>query len=419
MLFLNSRVYRTTMSKKRILNFIKDDEKCENCGICSAIIQCPADGTCIGCGACYRACPSKAFIKSYKTSMQKVNIMINGREFIVPKQITVKDALIRAGYKFTKDPNREGIFAPCLTGGCYACAVLINGDLKPACHSGLKEGNIIETVIPENTTPLRRIDGFQPHSVGGVGTPWQLKNTFGYIEVACFTAGCNFRCATCQNYTTTYNSRIPPITPLEAATQLTLVRRRYKVDRMAISGGEPTLNRKWLIKFFQELKRLNDDPKARLHLDTNASLLTKDYIDELIVAGVTDIGPDLKSHNTEIFSKIIGIKNKELVQTYMDNAWSAVKYIVDRYYPDDVFMGVGLPYNKYFYPDLDQIHEWGVKLNNINSEVQVCVLDYRPTFRNRTIKQPNVEEMLMVKSILEDAGLKTVIIQTVRGHIGP
>jgi pyruvate formate lyase activating enzyme len=277
----------------------------------------------------------------------------------------------------------------------------------------------IKTSVPKSLDPLRCVQGFQPHSVGGVGTPWPLKKKNIYIEVACFTAGCNFRCATCQNFTTTYNSKILPMTPIQAAAQLTLVRNNYGVDRMAISGGEPTLNRNWLIQFFKDLKIMNEDPKTRLHLDTNASLLTKAYIDELINAGITDIGPDLKSHDAEIFSKITGVTDMGLVKTYLNNAWSAVKYIVDHYYPDEVFMGVGLPYNKFFYPNQDKVHEWGLKLCKIDSDLQVSVLDYRPTFRNQEINRPSVIEMLKVKTVLETAGLKKVIVQTIRGHLGP
>ena len=63
---------------------------------------------------------------------------------------------------------------------------------------------------------------------------------------------------------------------------------------MAISGGEPTLNK---------------DPKARPHLDTNATILTPKCIDELIEVGVTDIGLDLK-----------GLKNEKLAKAYLTNS---------------------------------------------------------------------------------------------------
>lgn len=52
------------------------------------------------------------------------------------------------------------------------------------------------------------------------------------------------------------------MTPLEAAGILTAQRNQCSVDRMAISGGEPTLNRAWLIRFFQDLRRLNPDAQV-------------------------------------------------------------------------------------------------------------------------------------------------------------
>jgi pyruvate formate lyase activating enzyme len=59
-------------------------------------------------------------------------------------------------------------------------------------------------------------------------------------------------------------------------------RRNFRVDRMAISGGECTLNRKWLIEYLSEMKKRNTDEKARLYVDTNGSILTYDYPDELV-----------------------------------------------------------------------------------------------------------------------------------------
>ncbi len=401
----------------RVTRYVVNESKCRKCYVCKTIVRCPSPNACIGCASCFLACPYEAIEPvEAEVSAREIQIKVDGERVFVPDGVTLKHALEFVGYRFVRFPEKgeNTIFTPCETGGCYACAVLVDGKLRPLCHTAVREGMEISTDV-ENVEPLRIIEGFIPHSVGGVGTPWWIKG-YGYIEVACFSAGCNLRCPTCQNFMVTYNSKHEPMTPEKAALILSVVRRKYGVDRMAISGGEPTLNRRWLIAFFRELRKRN--PDARLHLDTNATLLTRDYIDDLVEAGVTDIGPDLKAYTLETFQKITGITDRELARKYFDTAWDAVKYLLDNYYPD-VFVGIGIPYNREFYPDMEELAKFGEAIARINPEVQVCVLDYRPEFRAHNIKRPGVNEMLRVKKILNDVGLKTVIVQTYLGHIGP
>lgn len=399
--------------------FVKDSDKCKNCGFCTNPVKCPGHDYCIGCHACYYACPFEA-IKRVKDNKEHkfIGIYIDGQKHEVYDKITVKTALESLGFPFAKYPEGGKLLAPCETGGCYACSLEIDGTLRPACHTEILEDMHISTNTTEKS-PIRLVGGFSPHSVGGVGTPWDLKAKERYIEVACFAAGCNLRCPTCQNYFTTYDSSQTPLTPKEAAYNLSLFRRTYGVNRMAISGGEPTLNKYWLLEFFKELKRLNSDGKARLHLDTNATILTPSYIDRLVERGVTDIGPDLKALRLKTFKLVTGIAENELADRYMNTSWDAVEYIAENYYPHKLFMGVGIPYNRLFHPDLGEIYEMGLKIAEINQRIQVCVLDYRPTFRNRDITRPSIREMKKVKKTLQDAGLKTVIAQTLIGHLKP
>ena len=98
-----------------------------------------------------------------------------------------------------------------------------------------------------------------------------------------FTHGCNYRCDLCHNWDLTFSSTATSLTPSQAVAQLGL---QPEKDRwIGISGGEPTLNRQWLVDTVRQLRR--SVPESRIQLDTNASLLTPDYIDELIAAGVT------------------------------------------------------------------------------------------------------------------------------------
>jgi pyruvate formate lyase activating enzyme len=221
-----------------------------------------------------------------------------------------------------------------------------------------------------------------------------------------------------EHYTVTYDNVAEPLTPFEAAAVLTTERNKYDVNRMAISGGEPTLNKEWLTRFFQELKRLNPDSEARLHLDTNATVLTSEYVGRLVEAGVTDVGPDLKGLRTETFMKITGIADRDLADRYLKNAWSITEYIIENYYPDQLFVGLGVPYNKCFIT-LDEIREIGERIAAINPEVQVCLLDYFPSFRRQDMNRPTVAEMRKARETLLKTGLTTTLAQTTIGHLGP
>lgn len=407
----------------------RNSKECKDCGFCMEYFSCPGVGkptidrfetACIDCGICLVACPYQAVERIPDTVPRKdVKIRVDGEDFVVPERVTVKRALELLGLEFGKFPGGTEIFAPCGTGSCFACAMVIDGEVRPACVTAVHDGMVISLDLPGGYVPLRRVSGFQPHSVGGVGTPWWVKKSGrNWIEVACFAHGCNLRCPQCQNYTVTYGNVAPALTPLEAAATLTAQRRKYGVDRIAISGGEPTLNRAWLIRFFEELRRLNSDDRARLHLDTNATILTREFVDRLVEAGMTDVGPDLKGLRTDTFMRIGGIVDGKLARRYLENAWSVTEYVIDRYFPEPLFVGVGIPYNRYLIT-LEEVREIGKKIASVNPEVQVCLLDYFPTFRRLGMEKPSVAEMGRAREMLVETGLKTVLAQTTIGYLGP
>jgi pyruvate formate lyase activating enzyme len=155
-----------------------------------------------------------------------------------------------------------------------------------------------------------------------------------------------------------------------------------------------------------------------LHLDSNGTLLTPDYIDELVVeASVTDIGVEPKSVQVWTFQRITGITDAALAKRYLETAWQAVEYVAATY-ADRVFLGVGMPYNRELV-SLDEVSAFGRRLAGIDPVIQLCVLDYFPTFRRQELRRPQPSEMLEVKRILEGAGLRTVVVQTAIGHVGP
>ncbi len=396
---------------------IVDSTRCAKCGFCKLVNICYSPNQCTGCLSCYWSCPYNARRKEEKIEERRLlSIEVDGAKHMVPEGITVKKALELIGYVFTKYPVKRGLSSPCCIGGCWSCAVLINGALERSCITPIEEGMKIETDT-SGEEPLRIVHGPEPHSVGGKATPWSEKKRGRYIEVAIWVAGCNLRCPQCQNYSVTYDNSSAPYTPSRAARLITYYRRRYGVNGLAISGGEPTINRRWLIRYFRELRRLNPDEDARLHLDSNGTVLTPDYIDELVEVGCNNIGVEPKGARVETFMEITGIKDRELAEKYLSTSWRAIKYIADNYL-DRVYLGVGLPYNPVFM-SLEEVAEVGDKIARIDPEIQVCVLDYFPTFRRRDIRRPTPSQMLRVKKVLEETGLKYVIVQTSIGHIGP
>lgn len=394
----------------------KIGNNCTRCGICEYVNKC-VNKECVGCLSCFHACPNNAkeVILDY-SRREGVKIVVNKNTFEVPENVTIKRALEFIGYRFGVYPNEGDIQAPCNLGGCYTCSILVNGEIVRSCITGVSDGMKIETDT-SSIVPTRIVHGPEPHTVGGKATPWTEKREGRYVEVAIWVAGCNLRCPQCQNYRVTYDNVTKPVSPMEAAYKLTVYRRRYGVKGLAVSGGEPTLNRRWLIEYFRELKKLNPDGKARLHLDSNGTLLTPSYIDELVEAGCNNIGVEPKGNNVETFKKITGIFDHELAERYLKTSWNAVKYLVDKYL-DRVYVGVGIPYNSDFM-SLNELYEISDKIASINNSIQVCVLDYFPTFKKKGIKRPPYNEMVKVKNILNGCGLKNVIVQTEVGYIGP
>ncbi|VVB66970.1 2Fe-2S iron-sulfur cluster binding domain protein [uncultured archaeon] len=212
------------------------------------------------------------------------SIEVDGKSVEVKEGSSIKDALEALGFKIAMFPSQKGFFMPCQTGGCWSCALEIDGQLMPVCIGTVQKGMRIKTDT-SSSPPKRMVGGFMGHHVGGVGTPWWLCGD--WIEVACFTAGCNFCCPQCQNWRFAYLATGDPLTPPEAAKLMTATRRRYAVERIAISGGEGTLNRRWLIQYLRLLQELN--PGARLH--------------DLVDAGMTEIGIDLKALRLSTFQE--------------------------------------------------------------------------------------------------------------------
>ncbi|WP_373498009.1 radical SAM protein [Desulfococcus sp.] len=374
---------------------------CIHCGFCTQYIACPAgtDG-CIGCGACVAACPQAArdlkIVDVYEAAggegkWNLIDFEVNGQAQQLPGPLSVSKALTQLGVI----PEREASSA-CGTGGCWNCAVLIDGQQARGCVTALRSGMKIVTrqAAIRQVSPKRVVTVMRPAPHG---------------HPSIFTHGCNYRCDLCHNWDLTFSSTATSLTPSQAIAQLGL---RPEKDRwIGISGGEPTLNRQWLVDTVRELR--GSVPESRIQLDTNASLLTPDYIDELIAAGVTDVSPDFKALEIKTFMTLSGVHDKNLAKRYMQTIWQAIEHLQVRY-ADQVFMAVSIPCHPRIHTR-SELEEMAVALATLNPDIPVTLTELQPAFRSRNWPHVTRQVMDEAADVLENNGLRRVMIQGGQG----
>ena len=386
---------------------VRDPEKCLQCGTCGEIVACTAasGSACIGCGACVVACPGEALQLVEEPRLGRVTIEVDGNMASVPERISVREALEGLGHAVAAVPGEPGVSTACGTGACWSCAVEVDGVMRPACITAVREGMAINTRRAGDTTPRRRVMLFS----GPAGIP--------YVEAACFTLGCNFRCPQCSNWSITFRGDAEALTPEETARRSTLMGETIEANWTLITGGECTLNRPWLVQFITQLRKLRPHPGFRIIVDTNGSLLTHDYVDELVAVGMTDIAIDLKGLRSSTFRRITGVEDEELADRYRDTAWEAARYVVSDY-GDRLSHVFNIPYNKELI-SLNELNQIGTKLHKIDPSVHVSVISYKGAFRREHMLPPGYREMEKAHAILRGVGLSNVFAQTMEGLIQP
>ncbi|MEX2720656.1 MAG: 2Fe-2S iron-sulfur cluster-binding protein [Candidatus Wukongarchaeota archaeon] len=149
----------------------KQEELCKKCRFCETWIACPGIKSCTGCRSCIVACPHEARkLIPDKRERGQVRIKVERETYFVPERITVLKALEMISYRFSLFPEKDTIFAPCRTGGCWSCAVEIDGKLKPSCITPIRENMNIKITQVERSNSPRLVRGFSGHPVGGVDT---------------------------------------------------------------------------------------------------------------------------------------------------------------------------------------------------------------------------------------------------------
>ena len=123
------------------------------------------------------------------------------------------------------------------------------------------------------------------HGINGLS----LLDYPGRMACTIFTGHCNFRCPFCHNGTLVLNPDSQPLKPEEELFDL-LKNREGRLEGIAITGGEPTLN-KDLPEFCRKIK---ENFNLSIKLDTNGSL--PEVVKALVIEKLVDyIAMDIKA----------------------------------------------------------------------------------------------------------------------------
>jgi pyruvate formate lyase activating enzyme len=372
------------------------DENCLHCGFCEDYLDCLRNESgCIGCGICIKGCPQGARSLVVRSNPSpRIQCTVNGKQYITEASGSVLELLKRLGKKADKGVAIAGgdHDSLCGTGGCWSCAVLVDGILSRSCVTPLRQGM-------EIVTDGEALFSIEPRRIATIMRPYP------HHHPTIFVHGCNYHCGSCHNWDMTFASRGRALTPREAFALLRLdPQQDYWVG---ISGGEPTLNRRWLVETVREIRKAGED--IRIQLDTNASLLTPDYIDELARAGVSDISPDLKALHLDPFMQLTGIHSKKTARQYLDTSWNAVRYLYE-VYRGRIFTAVSLPYHPGIHSQRE-LEQSARTLADIDPDMPVTLIEYQPAFRLRNWPFIPAEDMEEARRTVTASGLHRVILQ--------
>ncbi|HDS45070.1 MAG TPA: radical SAM protein [Methanomicrobia archaeon] len=193
--------------------------------------------------------------------------------------------------------------------------------------------------------------------------------------------GCNFRCRGCFR----------PARD-EGGTQLTAEEALARMERACldyygtlpreamITGGEPTLDKAYLVQLVRGLKTRGF---ARIVLMTNGYALGEDerYVPELTEAGLTEAHVDVKAFSEELHQWYTGKSSKPVLQAIQRLNASGITLIVQTVLIPGIV-------------DLDEIEQIARFLATVNKHIPYRINPFAPTFAfDRVSRRPTLEEM--------------------------
>ncbi|MFZ2070204.1 MAG: radical SAM protein [Halobacteriota archaeon] len=179
-------------------------------------------------------------------------------------------------------------------------------------------------------------------------------------------SGCNFRCKGCFSV-----ARDPVGELMSVGELISLVKKSSSdyygdmpLEEAVITGGEPTLNKHYLLDLVSQLKEFVE----WVVLDTNGYLLDDVYLEELIEAGLTEVMFDLKAWDEKLHEWYTGYTNRRILEN-IRNAYGKVKLVVNTVYIPGIVDEPEIEKIAKFLSEIDDKEEIDYRINRFRVEL--------------------------------------------------
>lgn len=120
---------------------------------------------------------------------------------------------------------------------------------------------------------------------------------------------CNFKCRGCFSPAGDVKGKKMGVDELVGLVKKASLEYYQKLpEEIIITGGEPTLNRNYLLDLISKLNFSN------VIMETNGYFLDEEYVDELVKAGLNEIMLDLKAYDEGLHKWYTGFSNRIILQ---------------------------------------------------------------------------------------------------------
>jgi pyruvate-formate lyase-activating enzyme len=218
-------------------------------------------------------------------------------------------------------------------------------------------------------------------------------------------SGCNFDCKACISAAKEGIGRALSVEELIdlIVKSCNIIYEGEMINRMCLTGGEPTLDIDYLLLLIDGLKRISI---KKFELSTNGYFFSEDLLEKFCSLDIDLlIKLDLKAYNEEIHKQYTGKSNVNVLKT---------AELLSRYAPKLHKYGPSFVVRTVYMPDifeLVEIEEIARYLSKVDKNICYRIQQFSPVHGKNISRRPTFEEMLIAYNVARRY-LSNVIVST-------